>query len=916
MNDIHSQTINYQIINYITSFPLSRIIVLEDPYKLLTNIEIKIQDYDVIRFSNFYQLRKYLVNEKIKEFRHKKVCLIIDKIDSSIMDIVKRSSHIKILPHLILNYLDPSNNWNNQIDVIGSNFWLLKDKLIKYRNKFDDNLSIIFSSIIDKPKKFSGDMEDLLILIYFPNIFLNLSRIDKSKKLVSNILKSFEKNLSSFLFSLIKNIIKNNLRTQFSNLLFIILILFNSKKLNIQNIQIFRDFYSDFFEINDLLRDDLYYLERVGEIFKNNSLFNTFFEEDLKNFENLLKINDNWQLLLRFLPKIPENIDEPIYTEKIIQQVEAFYHSAGQFLQFNLKITIFCYLKILINHSFFDYKDIIKKSIDQLKNHYFSSDYEFEIKFLKDIYAFKKHFETIKSINLTNPYKFDANEWIEFYVNKVLKLDYLTEKLAEKINFINSKYAKDKLFLEFNIQKSLNILLNLKSKYSNLIYGLFSKAFTQFIYKNYPKWVQDKSKAPNHISNILNRKLIPNLEEFNKVFIVLFDCMRPDILNYLIELFKEDFDIDIQPAYCFSSIPTSSKYARKILFSGDFHLEEKQSEAYLLSKLLPLKYRNEILNNFQTNCEKSSNLKEILEKIDNSDKIYILIYNFSDEFSHFIGNKMELFREIVNDLYKNSIFPLINRIVQEDNAVVFLTSDHGSIITSDSDMSRILREQLNKIAYYSKEMHPRFMIIPRTFEIDNNLLKNICIKIDNPKDWGLPSKKFFKDSYELCSYLIATSKFNFFKPRSTRLEHGGISFYEMIIPFFTLLPIKKLSIRSPNLILIKNNFDKYNIKLIYKIWNPNEFAINNIIIEIRYERNYIIEKINEINPHEGKELKTLLNFHRNGEHMISFIIKFNYNNKKYKFESKKSIIINKKEKVKQPLKRYTDKVIDELMRQL
>ncbi|MBP6672511.1 MAG: response regulator, partial [Bacteroidetes bacterium] len=98
--------------------------------------------------------------------------------------------------------------------------------------------------------------------------------------------------------------------------------------------------------------------------------------------------------------------------------------------------------------------------------------------------------------------------------------------------------------------------------------------FSKYVEKNYQIWINRKENRPTLSTDIMEKYVIPNLNEKKSVFLFVVDCMRLDqwlvMEQYLRELYT------IEKEYYFSILPTATPYSRNAIFSGLFPLELEQ----------------------------------------------------------------------------------------------------------------------------------------------------------------------------------------------------------------------------------------------------------------------------------------------------------------------------------------------------
>lgn len=103
-------------------------------------------------------------------------------------------------------------------------------------------------------------------------------------------------------------------------------------------------------------------------------------------------------------------------------------------------------------------------------------------------------------------------------------------------------------------------MLNMQKEEAN-------NGFGKFIAKNYLGWIKNNNEGRPLISpEIFKRKIFPEIDKGNKVFLIVVDNFRYDQWRVLSQEIGDMFDID-EDLYL-SILPTATQYARNAIFSG------------------------------------------------------------------------------------------------------------------------------------------------------------------------------------------------------------------------------------------------------------------------------------------------------------------------------------------------------------
>ncbi len=327
-----------------------------------------------------------------------------------------------------------------------------------------------------------------------------------------------------------------------------------------------------------------------------------------------------------------------------------------------------------------------------------------------------------------------------------------------------------------------------------------NKDFCKFVEKNYIDWIQNEDDRPPIIFQMMEKKVLPLLNNGEKVFLIVIDNFRYDQwltlkaqISKLLTVKKEDVIMTI--------LPSVTQYARNAFFAGYLPLkisqrypdlwrdEEEEGnkndfELQLLEEFLSRKHINLKVNfkkifNDEFAFSKLKDVKSFL----NYD-LNVFIFNFVDIVAHAKTN-MSIIKDIARDdkSYRNLVklwfedsylHYLLNNI-QKTGVKVVLTTDHGSILV-ENDI---------------KIIGDRFSSTNIRYKQGKNLNYNPkeVFVINKPESAGLPkmnvsTKYIFAKSYD---YMVYPKNYHqFAKYYKNTFQHGGISMEELLIPFIML----------------------------------------------------------------------------------------------------------------------------------
>jgi CheY-like chemotaxis protein len=329
--------------------------------------------------------------------------------------------------------------------------------------------------------------------------------------------------------------------------------------------------------------------------------------------------------------------------------------------------------------------------------------------------------------------------------------------------------------------------------------------FGRFIERAYPEWGRAaEGERPMLSLDVVPRYVAPQLREGRRVVLVVIDCMRLDQWLAIAPLLEPYFETTTDLYY--GLLPSATPYARNAIFAGmyidelgkrypdlwneDVHddrsknrferpLLERQLERLKAVPKRPLKYMKVYT------AEESVNVRKQAHSFDSLGLVAI-VFNFLDILTHGRSESdilQELapdetsFRAVMRAWFTHSPLLEILRELSRQDATVFVTTDHGSVLGKRAALVHGSRETSTNLRY---KFGTNLKVDPR---------QGITIK--DPSTWRLPNEGVNKN------YILAKEDYYFVYPtrfheyeRQFRgsFQHGGVSLEELIVPIATLEP--------------------------------------------------------------------------------------------------------------------------------
>jgi hypothetical protein len=327
--------------------------------------------------------------------------------------------------------------------------------------------------------------------------------------------------------------------------------------------------------------------------------------------------------------------------------------------------------------------------------------------------------------------------------------------------------------------------------------------FCMFIEKSYKDWVSNGDRPPLSV-DVMADFVAPHLSGGKRVYLIVMDCLRLDQWLTIEPILEPYFSI--KRDYYYSILPTATPYSRNSIFGGLFPGEiatlypefwnemagdetgKNRFEKQLLDKHLKkmgLKVSPSVKYLKVYSADEAAQARKQIPTLQNV-PLVAMVFNFVDIVAHSRSESRMLqemlpnesaYRSFTRSWFMHSPLHDILRAISLQDAVVVVTTDHGSVLARRSAMTLGDRETSTNVRY--------------KFGTNLNCDSRYALQVKNPAEYRLPGGGINKN------YIIAKEDYYFVYPTNFHeyerqykdsFQHGGVSMEEMILPCVTMKP--------------------------------------------------------------------------------------------------------------------------------
>lgn len=331
-----------------------------------------------------------------------------------------------------------------------------------------------------------------------------------------------------------------------------------------------------------------------------------------------------------------------------------------------------------------------------------------------------------------------------------------------------------------------------------------NRSFARFVEQSYPRWVADEGESPPLSVDVVTEFVAPLLQQGRQVFFLVIDCLRLDHWLAMERVLAEFYTI--RRSYHCAVLPTATPYARNAIFSGLFPAQiaakygdiwqSGQSDDTSLNRF-EHQFLDDQLRDSGISLPGGSHYVKVLDAAEGQNlarranslgraPLTAVAYNFLDMLVHGrshsellkeIAPDEKAFRSLVESWFAHSTLLEILRQVARTEAVVVLTTDHGSIRSSRATVIHGDRDTSSNLRYK----------VGRNLRCDGK----DALLVRDPKRFGLPvaglgaNFVFAREDF----FFVYPTNFNEYQRQyRDSFQHGGISLEEMILPVAVMEP--------------------------------------------------------------------------------------------------------------------------------
>jgi len=327
--------------------------------------------------------------------------------------------------------------------------------------------------------------------------------------------------------------------------------------------------------------------------------------------------------------------------------------------------------------------------------------------------------------------------------------------------------------------------------------------FSNYYVENYLQWINGEAHPPIFTPQVVETFLVPRLKADEKVYFIVFDCLRLDQYLAIEPFLKKYFNIE-RHVY-FANLPSTPSFARPLLFGGAFALDIAErhpdlwakkdggaagdtfEELLLREKLgacgLDIAGMHQHVSirdaaagqDFLARMEEHRQ-KQLVSMDINSVDLLLQSQSTSAVIQEMSSDEIA-FRRLTHSWFQYSNVYQILKELSREQCTVILTTGNGSVLCTrgteiygDTSTGKSLRFRFGE-NITCDERHALFISEPRRFKLPAETPSTVAI--------------ILKENY----YFILHDTFeNYQKQYRNTFRHGGVSLEEIVVPLTVMTP--------------------------------------------------------------------------------------------------------------------------------
>jgi len=807
---------------------LKHIIFLNDQHKFTEgwedgSLSIFGADYQIAKYSSDFDLRSKV--ERYKDTEEKKICIISNEKDNDfIQDYTGwRSNNVLLTPQRLLER-ETDEQWCEGINTIGKLLTQHEREIVAYREKIGkkailphDAKSIIISAIVKMDFTSELTPTDAYFFLYPLNNFKLLTttmpelddyikeRLGQAIPFINDVLKSEE------------------LYESFPDYLWLSYII---RRLGKEPDEVMRGISQKLYDRFSYLRTASKALHELVEELQKTGL--DICKRQVSTMEERI-LGENPEARKQFIKLIEQKPQDHL----------AYYSRLAE-LDTYTKTGIKGLLKDLSNHiikaPIISKDERLLKIINDVQQHWFINEYKDQIQLLTDLSVFYEHHQRLGTEQLKEPSSYE--EWITTYTKQLVPFESAYSNI--EINPQNRIISRDNW-------------ARIREDYETTIWN-HNLGFQEFIKTNYPKWIKTRDR-PILTADFLEKvfKRYDPLRKYRYTYIIVTDCMRVDVWNLLRRKLLEKFEV-LSESYMLSMIPSATVFSRTSIFSGKLPRESltvpERSAPYIRfgdereALALALNVPPDSIE-FTSQAESAVKVDEIDQIIDSEKKLKVVVLNSVDNKIHraTADERLGKLKQDFLSIYETVIESILNKLGEEEELILFITSDHGFVGTQRTAV----------LEFEKGYIHPRYVDL----NIDEDLEDELAVTL-SASDLGVAeesSEKRYAFPRGNLSFK-RTGEFGIIRKRfrdEVVFGHGGLTLQEMVVPCSVLLTRRDRSIKQLQIeIKSAECMEEKDSVIVFEVRNPNYLPVSQVIFQSNIAPPVYIPLIEPEKTHEFK----------------------------------------------------------------